>query len=73
MSSYVSDRWMDPDGLLRQAMCTYLASITAQLKRNYRLDKWNIIYSPEDQGGLRVEVLEIKNNCLLIRQMDIEK
>jgi hypothetical protein len=36
-----------------------------QLKRKYRLTKWNIICRPKDQGGLGVEVLEIKNRCLL--------
>ena len=34
-------------------------------KRKYRLTKWNIICRPKDQGGLGVEVLELKNKCLL--------
>jgi hypothetical protein len=34
-------------------------------KRKYRLTKWNIICRPKDQGGLGVEVLELKNRCLL--------
>jgi hypothetical protein len=34
-------------------------------KRKYRLIKWNIICRPKDQGGLGIEVLEIKNKCLL--------
>jgi hypothetical protein len=36
-----------------------------QHKRKYRLTKWNIICRPRDQGGLGVEVLDIKNKCLL--------
>jgi hypothetical protein len=36
-----------------------------QLKRKYRLTKWNIICRPKEQGGLGVEVLELKNRCLL--------
>jgi hypothetical protein len=36
-----------------------------ELKRKYRLTKWNIICRPKDQGGLGVEVLELKNKCLL--------
>jgi hypothetical protein len=34
-------------------------------KRKYRLTKWNIICRPKDQGGLGIEVLELKNQCLL--------
>ena len=34
-------------------------------KRKYRLTKWNIICRPKDQSGLGVEVLELKNKCLL--------
>jgi hypothetical protein len=34
-------------------------------KRKYRLTRWNIICRPKDQGGLGIEVLEIKNRCLL--------
>jgi hypothetical protein len=29
-------------------------------KRKYRLTKWNIICRPKDQGGLGIEVLELK-------------
>jgi hypothetical protein len=31
----------------------------------YILSKWNIICRPKDQGGLGIEVLELKNKCLL--------
>jgi hypothetical protein len=34
-------------------------------KKKYRLAKWNIICRPKDQGGLGIEVLELKNKCLL--------
>ena len=34
-------------------------------KRKYRLTKWNIVCRPKDQGGLGIEVLEIKKLCLL--------
>jgi hypothetical protein len=34
-------------------------------KRKYRLAKWNIICRPKDQGGLGIEVLDLKNKCLL--------
>src|SRR3954467_1302953 len=36
-----------------------------ELKRKYRLAKWDIICRPKDQGGLGIENLEIKNICLL--------
>jgi hypothetical protein len=36
-----------------------------ETKRKYRLTKWNIICRPKDQGGLGIEVLELKNKCLL--------
>jgi hypothetical protein len=35
-----------------------------QTKRKY-LTRWNIIRCPKDQGGLGIEVLDIKNKCLL--------
>ena len=35
------------------------------LKKKYRLSKWNVICRPKDQGGLGIEVLEVKNKCLL--------
>ena len=34
-------------------------------KQKYRLTKWNIICRPKDQGGLGIEVLDLKNKCLL--------
>ena len=34
-------------------------------KHKYQLTKWNIICRPKDQGGLEVEVLAFKNQCLL--------
>jgi hypothetical protein len=34
-------------------------------KKKYRLTKWNIICRPKDQGGLGIEVLDIKNKSLL--------
>ena len=34
-------------------------------KRKYMLTKWNMMCRPKDQGGLGIEVLEIKNKCLL--------
>jgi hypothetical protein len=34
-------------------------------KKKYRFTKWNIICRPKDQGGLGIEVLDIKNKCLL--------
>ena len=34
-------------------------------KKKYRLTKWNIICRPKHQGGLGIEVLDIKNKCLL--------
>jgi hypothetical protein len=36
-----------------------------ELKKKYRLTKWNIICRPKHQGGLSIEVLAIKNKCLL--------
>lgn len=34
-------------------------------KKTYRLTQWNIICRPKDQGGLGIEVIELKNKCLL--------
>jgi hypothetical protein len=34
-------------------------------KKKYKLTKWNIVCRPKDQGGLGIEVLDIKNRCLL--------
>jgi hypothetical protein len=34
-------------------------------KKKYILFKWNIVCRPKDQGGLGIEVLELKNMCLL--------
>jgi hypothetical protein len=36
-------------------------------KKKYRLTKWNIICRPKEQGGLGIEVLELKNKCLLAK------
>jgi hypothetical protein len=36
-------------------------------KHKYRLTKWNIIFRPKDQGGLGIEVLDMKDICLLIK------
>jgi hypothetical protein len=34
-------------------------------KQKYRLTRWNINCRPKDQGGLGIEVLELKNKSLL--------
>ena len=34
-------------------------------KKKYRLSRWNIVCRPKDQGALGIEVLELKNICLL--------
>jgi hypothetical protein len=36
-----------------------------QIKKKYRLTRSNIICRPKDQRGLGIEVLDIKNKCLL--------
>jgi hypothetical protein len=36
-----------------------------ETKRRYMLTKWNMICRPKDLGGLGIEVLDIKNKCLL--------
>ena len=36
-----------------------------ELKRKYRLTKWDIVCRAKDQGGLGIENLEVKNRCLL--------
>jgi hypothetical protein len=36
-----------------------------ETKKKYRLSRWNILCRPKDQGGLGIEVLELKNKCLL--------
>ena len=36
-----------------------------ELKRKYRLAKWDIICRLKDQGGLGIENLDVKNRCLL--------
>ena len=36
-----------------------------ELKKKYRLAKWDIICRPKDQVGLGIENLEVKNRCLL--------
>ena len=32
-----------------------------ETKKKYRLSKWNMVCRPKDQGGLGIEVLDIKN------------
>jgi hypothetical protein len=39
-------------------------------KKKYRLTKWNLICRPKDQGGLGVDVLELKK--MLVEQMAIQ-
>jgi hypothetical protein len=39
-------------------------------KKKYRLTKWNVICRPKDQVGLGIEVLEIRNLCLLSKWLD---
>jgi hypothetical protein len=34
-------------------------------KKKYRLTKWSIMCQPNNQGGLRIQNLEIQNECLL--------
>jgi hypothetical protein len=36
-------------------------------KKKYKLTRWNIICRPTDQGGLGIEVLDIKNRCFLCK------
>lgn len=36
-----------------------------EVKRKYKLIRWDIICRPKDQGGLGIENLEVKNKCLL--------
>jgi hypothetical protein len=36
-------------------------------KKKYRLTRWNIFCRPKDQGGRGIEVLELKNKCLLCK------
>jgi hypothetical protein len=36
-------------------------------KKKYRLTRWKIICRPKDQGGLGIEVLDLKNKCLLCK------
>ena len=36
-----------------------------ELKSKNQLAKWDIICRPNDQGGLGIENLEVKNRCLL--------
>ena len=38
---------------------------SGELKRKCILAKWDIICRPNDQGGLGIENLEVKNRCLL--------
>jgi hypothetical protein len=34
-------------------------------KKKYRLTKWSVVCSPEDQSGLGIHDLEVKNTALL--------
>jgi hypothetical protein len=34
-------------------------------KKKYRLTKWEVVYTPKDQGGLGVLDLGMQNRCLL--------
>jgi hypothetical protein len=36
-----------------------------EIKKKCRLTRWNILCHPKDQGGPVIEVLDIKNKCLL--------
>jgi hypothetical protein len=36
-----------------------------ETKKKYRLTRWNIICRPKHQGDLGIEVLGLKNKCLL--------
>jgi hypothetical protein len=36
-------------------------------KKKYELTRWNIICRPKDQGGLGIDVLGIKNKCVLCK------
>jgi hypothetical protein len=38
-----------------------------EVKRKSRLSRWNIICRPNDQGCLGIEILDIKNKCLLCK------
>jgi hypothetical protein len=54
--------------LLLHFISSYRSSFfwqTDDTKKKYRLTKWNIVCRPKDQGGLGIEVLELKNKCLL--------
>jgi hypothetical protein len=42
-----------------------VSSASDELKKKYILTRWNIICRPKDQGGLGIEVLDVKNKCLL--------
>ena len=35
------------------------------VKKKYRLARWDIICRPKNEGGLGIENLEIKNKCLM--------
>ena len=36
-----------------------------EAKKKYRLDRWDVICRPKDQGGLSIENLVIKIKCLM--------
>jgi hypothetical protein len=35
-------------------------------KKKYRLAKWDVLYQPRDQGGMRIMNIDTQNKCLLI-------
>jgi hypothetical protein len=36
-------------------------------KKKYRLAKWDVLYQPRDQGGMRIMNIDTQNKCLLIK------
>jgi hypothetical protein len=48
-------------------LTTFAPGFTGKVmvKKKYRLDKWNILCRPKEQGGLGIHDLEIKNMALL--------
>jgi hypothetical protein len=59
---------LDESGFIRGREITANFAYAAELVQcchKRRVPKWNIACRPKDQGGLGIEVLEIKNRCLL--------
>jgi hypothetical protein len=56
-----------PQGILQKMIIIYPISFgkVMNIKRIYKLTRWDIICQPKDQGGLGVHNLEIQNQCLL--------